>query len=62
MLKIDKWSKPEVIVFLRNHPEETLQQDKCKHPGVQGPNNLYNDSCAESAGGGGQCFNSSDPS
>jgi hypothetical protein len=63
MLKIDKWSKPEVIVLLRNHPEETLQQEKCKHPfTVEGFNNQWNAACAENAGPAEQCFNSADQS
>lgn len=31
------WSKPELIILLMNHPEETLQGNGCKHPGILGP-------------------------
>lgn len=58
-----QWEKPELIVLMRNHPEETLQQLKCKNPNVTiGFNNVANASCAENAGDLDQCFNSSDPS
>jgi len=55
----EQWTKPELIVLLRNHPEETLSQDKCKHPGTVGSDNTTTPACAENNV---QCFNSSDPS
>lgn len=45
-MKKEAWSKPELIVLLRNHPEETLQAVSCKHPGATyGPGNLTGGSC-----------------
>lgn len=38
-MKKETWSKPELIVLLRNHPEETLQGLNCKAPGFSGVNN-----------------------
>ena len=43
-----KWIKPELIILMRNHPEETLQGVSCKHPGYDGPiTQLETPACAE---------------
>ena len=56
----ETWSKPELIVVLRNHPEETLQQTRCKHPGIAGPGNTsVPPACADNTGTPPQqCFSS----
>jgi hypothetical protein len=63
-MKKEQWVKPELIVLMRNHPEDTLQQAKCKKPHEEiGYNAIWNASCAEKAGPTStQCFNSSHPS
>ena len=59
-MKKEQWEKPELVVLLRNHPEETLTQIKCKNPNIgHGFENDTNDACAEFAGTGKKCFNSS---
>ncbi|MFC2064442.1 hypothetical protein ACFLXB_05045 [Chloroflexota bacterium] len=44
-----KWTKPELIILLRTHPEETSLTTDCKHPGLQGPGNIVAPpACADS--------------
>lgn len=60
----EMWSKPELIVLMRNHPGEAVLAPKCKSPnGGEGVGNTYNNSCAETpVPPAVQCFNSADPS
>lgn len=56
------WSKPELIILMRNHPSETVVLKGCKHPGTAGPGNTSQlPACADNTGSGGsvQCFSSS---
>lgn len=51
------WRKPQLIVILRNHPQETVLTTDCKHPGLYGPGLPGipgNASCANNNGQG-QC-------
>ena len=56
-----EWSKPELIVLLRNHPSETVLAEGCKRPGISGPGNTSQPpACADNTGTGSrQCFDSS---
>ena len=60
-MKKEQWEKPELVVLLRNHPEETLTAEGCKSPQTtMGYNNQWNTSCAEEAGPEGtSCHDSS---
>lgn len=58
-MKKETWSKPELVVLLRNHPEESLQALKCKHPGYVGANNINPPACADNNNNN-KCMNSSD--
>lgn len=42
------WSKPQLIVLVRNHPEETVLASGCKTPGRSGPK--WTNSCVNPAG------------
>lgn len=55
------WSKPELIILMRNHPSETVVLTGCKHPGTAGPGNTSQPpACADNTGSGSQqCFSSS---
>ena len=55
------WSKPELIILMRNHPSETVVLKGCKHPGTSGPGNTSQPpACSDNTGSGSQqCFSSS---
>ena len=50
------WTRPELIILMRSHPEETVLENDCKHPGLFGPGDPNNPiaSCANNDGQG-QC-------
>jgi hypothetical protein len=53
------WIKPELIILMRSHPEETVLQTDCKTPGISGPNDQ---TCAAGNAPNPQCFSSNNPS
>lgn len=52
------WTKPELIILMRSHPEETVLTTDCKTPQATGPNMR---TCA-AGDTQDQCFASNNPS
>ena len=57
---VNTWTRPELIILMRSHPEETVLETDCKHPGINGPLQVIA-SCANNDGGG-QCQSSNNKS